>query len=57
MQPRIFGPYEPSRRDYLIGEYLDDIAGCEVSRSVYVQANWAKDAFEDERAYVQRTAE
>ena len=27
MQPRIFGPYEPIRRDYLIDEYLADLAG------------------------------
>ena len=27
MQPRIFGPYEPIRRDYPIREYLDDLAG------------------------------
>ncbi len=26
MQPRIFGPYEPIRRDYPIQEYLADIA-------------------------------
>ena len=57
MQPRIFGPYEPIRRDYPIEEYLSDIAGCEVTRSVYVQANWAKDAFEQEVAYVQRAAD
>jgi predicted TIM-barrel fold metal-dependent hydrolase len=57
MQPRIFGPYEPIRRDYLISEYLADIAGSEVTQSVYVQANWAKDAFEEEVAYVQRTAD
>ncbi len=57
MQPRIFGPYEPIRRDYPIGEYLSDIAGCGVTKSVYVQANWAKDAFEDEVAYVQRAAD
>jgi predicted TIM-barrel fold metal-dependent hydrolase len=57
MQPRIFGPYEPIRRDYPIGEYLSDIAGCGVTASVYVQANWAKDAFEDEVAYVQRAAD
>ncbi len=25
MQPRIFGPYEPIRRDYPIEEYLDDL--------------------------------
>ena len=27
MQPRIFGPYEPIRRDYAIEEYLGDIEG------------------------------
>lgn len=57
MQPRIFGPYEPIRRDYPISEYLADIAGCDVTRSVYVQANWPADAFEDEVAWVQRTAD
>jgi hypothetical protein len=57
IQPSIFGPSEPIRRDYPISEYLEDIAGCDVTRSVYVQANWAKDAFEDEVAYVQRAAD
>ena len=56
LQPRIFGPYEPIRRDYPIGEFLADIADCGVTKSVYVQANWAKDAFEDEVAYVERAA-
>lgn len=55
MQPRIFGPYEPIRRDYPITEFLDDIAGSGVVKSVYVQTNWAKDRFEDEAAWVQRT--
>ena len=41
MLPRIFGPYEPIRRDYPIAEYLADIAGTGVVKSVYVQANWA----------------
>ena len=54
MQPRIFGPYEPIRRDYPIDEYLADLAGSGVTRSVYVQANWANDRFEDEVAWVQR---
>jgi predicted TIM-barrel fold metal-dependent hydrolase len=57
MQPRIFGPYEPIRRDYPIAEFLQDIAGTGVVKSVYVQANWAKDAFEDEVAYVQSAAD
>jgi predicted TIM-barrel fold metal-dependent hydrolase len=57
MQPRIFGPYEPIRRDYPIGEFLDDIAGSGVTRSVYVQANWATHLFEDEAAWVQMVAD
>jgi predicted TIM-barrel fold metal-dependent hydrolase len=57
MQPRIFGPYEAIRRDYLIDEFLADLDGCGVSRSVYVQANWAPERFEDEVAWVQRTAD
>ena len=57
MQPRIFGPYEAIRRDYLIDEYLADLAGTGVSKSVYVQCNWPKDRFEDEVAYVQQAAD
>jgi len=57
MQPRIFGPYEPIRRDYPIEEFLGDIAGSGVEKSIYVQANWAKERFEDEVAWVQRTAD
>ena len=54
MQPRIFGPYEPIRRDYPIAEFLEDIPASGVTQSVYVQANWAKERFEDEVAWVQR---
>jgi predicted TIM-barrel fold metal-dependent hydrolase len=57
MQPRIFGPYEPIRRDYPISEYLDDLSGCGVTQSVYVQTNWAKERFEDETAWVQQIAD
>ncbi|MGJ4889100.1 amidohydrolase family protein [Bradyrhizobium sp. HKCCYLRH3099] len=57
MQPRIFGPYEPIRRDYPIEEYLQDLAGSGMTQSVYVQTNWAKDGFENEAACVQRTAD
>ena len=56
MQPRVFGPYEPIQRDYSVREYLDDLAGLNVVRSVYVQTNWAKDRFEDEVAWVEATA-
>jgi predicted TIM-barrel fold metal-dependent hydrolase len=56
MQPRIFGPYEPIRRDYPMSEYLADIAGLGVEKSVYVQANWAPDAGEAEAAWIEQTA-
>jgi predicted TIM-barrel fold metal-dependent hydrolase len=57
MQPRIFGSYEPIRRDYTVGEYLDDLSGCGVTQSIYVQTNWAKQRFEDEAAWVQQIAD
>ena len=57
MVPRIFGPYEPIRRDYPIEEYLADIAGTGVEKSVYVQTNWAKTGAVDEVAWVQSVAD
>lgn len=56
MQPRIFGPYEAIRRDYSIEEFRADLAGSGVVKSVYVQTNWPKEGFEQEAAWVQRTA-
>jgi len=56
MQPRIFGAYEPIRRDYRIEEYLEDIKDAGIEKSVYVQANWTPDQFEDEVAWVQSVA-
>lgn len=56
MQPRIFGPYEPIRRDYPMTEYLDDRRDTGVERSVYVQANWPVDRAEDEVAWVSSLA-
>jgi predicted TIM-barrel fold metal-dependent hydrolase len=57
IQPRIFGPYEPIQRDYLIDEFLEDLAGTGVLKSVYVQANWPKDKFEGEVAWVSNVAD
>jgi predicted TIM-barrel fold metal-dependent hydrolase len=57
MQPRIFGPYEAIKRDYPIEEYLADIAGSGVDKSVYVQANWAPNWFADEARWVQAVAD
>ncbi|MCA3565492.1 MAG: amidohydrolase family protein [Methylocystis sp.] len=56
MQPRIFGPYEPIRRDYPMAEYLADCAGTGVEKSVYVQANWPVERAEAEVAWVESVA-
>ena len=56
MVPRIFGPYDPIRRDYPIEEFLADIAGTGVGKSVYVQTNWPKAGAVDEVAWVQSVA-
>lgn len=57
MQPRIFGPYEPIRRDYPISEYLGDCRPADVTEAVYVQANWAVDRNLDEVAFVSQASE
>lgn len=56
-QPRIFGPYGAIRRDYLIDEFRADLAGTGITKSVYVQANWAADKFEEEVAWVQSVSD
>jgi predicted TIM-barrel fold metal-dependent hydrolase len=55
--PRIFGPYEAIRRDYPIGEYLDDIKNTGVVASVYVQTNWEASRSIEEVAWVQSIAD
>lgn len=57
MQPRIFGPYEPIRRDYAITEYLGDSRPAGVTEAVYVQANWAPERYLDEVAFVAQASE
>lgn len=57
MQPRIFGPYEPIRRDYPVSEYLDDCRPSGVVEAVYVQANWAPERALDEVDYVSRASD
>lgn len=52
MVPRIFGPYEPIRRDYPIAEYLAEAAPCGVTSSVYVQTNWPLGRALDEVAWL-----
>jgi predicted TIM-barrel fold metal-dependent hydrolase len=57
MVARIFGPYEPIRRDYPVAEYLADIKSSNVVGSVYVQTNWAKDKALEEAAWVLSVAD
>ena len=57
MVPRIFGPYEPIRRDYPAEEYIAEARGCGITQSVYVQANWPLDRSLDEVRWVQEVHE
>lgn len=52
MVPRIFGPYEPIQRDYLIDEYREDATSSGIAASVYVQPNWPLDRVVDEVRWV-----
>ena len=56
MQPRIFGPYEPIRRDYSARDFVDDHHGLGVVKSVYVQANWPAEKSADEVAWVSQAS-
>jgi len=57
MQLRIFGPYEPIRRDYPIEEYLADAGPCGVVKSVYVQTNWPPGSEGNEAAWIQAVSD
>jgi predicted TIM-barrel fold metal-dependent hydrolase len=56
-QPRIFGPYEPIRRDFTIEEYLADARPAGVVKSVYVQTNWPPGGETDEAAWIQSVSD
>jgi predicted TIM-barrel fold metal-dependent hydrolase len=53
MLPRIFGPYEPLRRDYGASEYIAQAEAAGIGQSVYVQANWPLERSLDEVRWVQ----
>jgi predicted TIM-barrel fold metal-dependent hydrolase len=57
MVPRIFGPYEPIRRDYPIAEYIADVTPFGIEKSVYVQTNWPLEKSVDEVRWVQEVAD
>jgi predicted TIM-barrel fold metal-dependent hydrolase len=48
MVPRIFGPYEPIRRDYPAAEYIAEATACGITSSVYIQTNWPLERSVDE---------
>lgn len=55
--PRIFGEYDSIKRDYPVEEFLGDLAGTGVVKSVYVQTNWAKEKAIEEVEWVNANAE
>ena len=55
--PRIFGPYQPICRDYPIDQYRGDIAGCDIVKSIYIQANWPAAQSYDEACWVQSVSD
>lgn len=55
--PRIFGAYEPLRRDYAIEDYLADAQAAGVAKSVFVQVNVAPGAEVEEVAFARGAAE
>jgi predicted TIM-barrel fold metal-dependent hydrolase len=56
-QPRIFGEYDAIKRDYLAEEFMADLAGTGVEKSVFVQANRAPGQEINEVAWVQEVAD
>ena len=56
MQPRIFGDYEPIRRDYLIEEFMADAKSAGIEKVVYVQPNWGPDTEVEEVHWVEAFA-
>jgi predicted TIM-barrel fold metal-dependent hydrolase len=55
--PRIFGPYEPIRRDYTVDEFRRDLEGSHVVKSIYVQTNWPPGGELTEAQWVQSVAD
>ncbi len=55
--PRIFGPYEPLRRDYPVEEFVAEAAAEGIVKSVYVQVNVAPGGEIEEVAWVQSVAD
>jgi len=55
--PRIFGTYDSIKRDYPAEEFIADLEGTGVVKSVYVQTNWAPARAIEEVEWVQSEAD
>lgn len=55
--PRIFGAYDAIKRDYPVEEFIADLTGTGVTKSVYVQTNWAPARAVEEVEWVQSEAD
>lgn len=55
--PRIFGDYDAIKRDYLVNEFINDLTGRGVEKSIFVQANRAHGLELGEVAWVQEVAD
>lgn len=53
---RIFGDYEPIRKDYLARDFMADVVPCGVVKSVYMQVNVAPGQEVEEARWVQSEA-
>jgi predicted TIM-barrel fold metal-dependent hydrolase len=56
MVERIFGPYEPLRRDYPIDEYIEDARAAGIAAAVYVQPNWPLERSVEEVEWIDSVA-
>jgi predicted TIM-barrel fold metal-dependent hydrolase len=54
---RVYGDSAPLRRDYLLQDYLDDVAPFNVVKSVYLQCGWDPSDHVGETRYVQALAD
>ena len=57
MTPRIYGPFEDIRRDYLLAELRQESAPLGVAGSVYIQCGWPPENAAGETRWVKSLAD
>lgn len=55
-QPRIFGDYDSIKKDYLIADFMKDLNGSGIKKSVYIQVNWPTGQEVNEAMWVQEVS-